>query len=134
MPFPPPSSQRISCHILTSSFSYYQLNEARDAHLCRSKHIVIHDELTPLFRDTDVLVLHMVERMFQHAIKISILLHHMKHPIARETVHLMHVSASLFRLHFGLLLVMVIAHCILAAFICLLDSSVLVGVFPLESN
>ena len=96
--------------------------------------MVVRDELTPPFRDTDVFIPYVIEQVFQRAVKIPIPLHHMEHSITRETVHSTRVSAFLFRVDFGPLLMMVVARCVLAAFVCSPDSSIRLGVFPLEPN
>ena len=70
--------------------------------------------------------------MLQHAIKISILHHHIEQSIAREVRHSMGISALL--VHLWLLLTMVAAGYCLAAFVCLLDSSICMGIFLPVSN
>ena len=91
----------------------HQLNEARNTYNCRSKLVVFRDEITPLLRDLDIFVGHMIKGMVQYTIKIPILQCHNEHSIARETSHSAGVSALLvvFRLHLGLLLAIVAAGC-----------------------
>lgn len=126
MSLPPPVCWRMSCQISTSLFSYNQLHEAQNAHFRRPILVVFNNVLTPVIRDSDILVRHMIQRMLQMAIKISIPRRHIEHSIAWEARHSSSVSAflALFRVRLGLLLAVVTARGCLAAFIYALDSPV----------
>ena len=111
-------------HILTSLFSYHQLNEVRNAYFRGSKLVVVYNELMPVVRDLNILIPHMIERMLQLAVKISIPHRHMEQSIARKSQHLVGVSAFLavvFMLRLGPLLAVVCAGCCLTAFVGSLD-------------
>ena len=94
--------------------------------------MVFYDEFTVLVRDPNIFIVHMSKRMLQHAIKISILRHHIEQSVAREARHLTGISALL--VHLWPLLMMVAAGYHLAAFVCLPDSSVHMGIFLPVSN
>src|SRR5882757_3442418 len=95
MPFPPSVCSRIWRHILNSLFSYHQLNEARNAYMHRSKLVVVDNELAPVVRDSNVLILHMIERMLQLAIEILIPCCHIKQSVASKAKHSAGISAFL---------------------------------------
>ena len=134
MSLPPPVSWRMLCHILTSLFSYHQLNEARNAYFRGSKLVVVYNELTPVVRDSNILIPHMIELVLQLTIKISILCCHIEYSVARKSNHLAGVSAVGFMLCLGPLLAVVHAGCCLTAFVGSPDISVLLDVFTLVSN
>jgi len=124
MSLPPPVCWRMLRHILTSLFSYHQLNEARNAYFHGSKLVVVYNELTPVVRESNIFILHMIELVLQLAIKISILRHHIEQSVARKSKHLADVSAFLavvFMLRLGPLLTVVCAGCCLTAFVGSLD-------------
>lgn len=102
----------------------------------RTKLVVVYDELTPVVRDSNVLVPHMVEQMLQLAIKISIPRRHMEQSIARKAKHSAGVSASLVLLRLSLwpLLAVVCAGRRLTAFVRSPDTPVCLGVFLPVSN
>jgi len=137
MSLPPPVCWRMLRHILTSLFSYHQLNEARNAYFCGSKLVVVYNELTPVVRDSNILIPHMIECVLQLTVKISIPRCHMEQSIARKSQHSAGISAFLavvFMLCLGPLLAVVRAGCCLTAFVGLPDISVLLDVFPPVSN
>ena len=57
MSLPPPVCWRMLRHILTSLFSYHQLNKARNTYFHGSKLVVVYNELTPVVRDSNILIL-----------------------------------------------------------------------------
>jgi len=137
MSLPPPVSWRMLRHILTSLFSYHQLNEARNAYFCGSKLVVVYNELTPVVRESNILILHMIEPVLQLAIKILIPRRHVEQSVARKSKHSAGVSAFLavvFMLRLGPLLAVVRAGCRLTAFVVSPDISILLGVFIPVSN
>jgi len=137
MSLPPPVCWRMLRHILTSLFSYHQLNKARNTYFHGSKLVVVYNELMPVVRDLNILILHMIEHMLQLAVKISIPRHHMEQSVARKSQHSAGISAFLavmFMLRLGPLLAVVCAGCCLTAFVGPPDISVLLDVFPPVSN
>jgi len=102
----------------------------------RSKLVVVDNELAPVVRDSNVLILHMIERMLQLAIEILIPCCHIKQSIARKAKHSVGVSAFLvlFRLCPWLLLMVVRTGCHLTAFVRSLDTPIHLGVFLPVSN
>ena len=93
--------------------------------------MVLTDVLTPIIRDSDVCIAHMIERMLQLAIKNSIPRRHIQQSVAREARHSSGVSASAvwFRRHLGPLPAVIAACCRLTAFVHLLDGTILLGSF-----
>jgi len=137
MSLPPPVCWRMLCHILTSLFSYHQLNKARNAYFRGSKLVVVYNELMPVVRDSNILIPHMIEHVLQLAVKISIPRRHMEQSVARKLQHSVGVSAFLavvFMLRLGPLLAVVRAGCCLTAFVGPPDISILLDVFPPVSN
>ena len=134
MSLPPPVCWRMLRHILTGLFSYHQLNEARNTYFRGSKLVVVYNELTPVVRDSNILILHMIELVLQLAIKISIPRCHIEYSVARKSNHSAGVSAVGFMLRLGPLLAVIRAGCCLTAFIGSPDISVLLDVFTLVSN
>ena len=102
----------------------------------RSKFVVVHNELAPVVRDLNILVLHMIQRMLQLAINVSIPCRHIEQSVARKAKHSVGVSAFLvlFRPRLQPLVAVVCAGCHLTAFICSPDNSVLLCVFLPVSN
>ena len=99
--------------------------------------MVVYNELTPVVRESNIFILHMIEPVLQLAIEISILRCHIEQSIARKSKHLADVSAFLavmFMLHLGPLLAVVHAGCCLTAFVGSLDISVVLDVFLPVSN
>lgn len=133
MSFPPSVRWRISRQILTNLFSYYRLNEARNTYFCRPTLVVISNELTPDFRDRNVAIVNMFERVAQYALKISNPWRYIEPPIAGEAIHSTCVSGFL-ALSRRALLAIVAAGITLTAFVCPLDSAILLDVSRPESN
>ena len=88
--------------------------------------MVFNNVLTPVIRDSDILVLHMIQRMLQMAIKSSIPRRHIEHSVAWEARHSWGVSAfhDPFRVCLALLLAVVTARRCLAALVYALDSPI----------
>jgi len=127
MSLPPPVCWRMLRHILTSLFSYHQLNKARNAYFRGSKLVVVYNELTPVVRESNILIPHMIELVLQLTIEISIPRRHIEQSVARKSKHSADISAFLavmFMLRLGPLLVVVRAGCRLTAFIGSPDISV----------
>ena len=92
-----------------------------------SKLVVVYNELTPVVRDSNILIPHMTEHVLQLAIKILIPRRHIEQSVARKSKHSADISAFLavmFMLRLGPLLVVVRAGCRLTAFIGSPDISV----------
>jgi len=99
--------------------------------------VVVYNELTPVVRDSNILIPHMIERVLQLAVKISILCCHIEQSVARKSQHSAGISAFLavmFMLHLGPLVTVVHAGCCLTAFVGPPDISILLDVFPPVSN
>ena len=99
--------------------------------------MVVYNELTPVVRDSNILILHMIELVLQLAINISIPRRHIEQSVARKSKHSAGVSAFLvvvFMLRLGPLLAVVCAGCCLAALVRSPDISVLLDVFTPVSN
>ena len=98
--------------------------------------MVLNNVLTPLIGDSDVYIAHMIQRMLQQAIEISIPRHHIEHSIARKARHSSGVSAFLvlFRVCLGFLLLVVTAGRCLTALVYVLDSPVSPYMLRLVAN